>query len=109
LLIILFFPLNLLDYLIYLIVNAGVIILNVVIWLLVMIVNMFIWIINEIFILGICGKIAEIFEGMTCPDVISYWAYDNFTLGYMEVNIFASTTCLLTILLGLVGLEFPIW
>lgn len=109
LLIVLFFPLELIDYLIYVIVNVGVIVLNIIIWILVMVVNIFIWGINEIFITGICGAIQGVFSGMPCPSTISYWAYTNFTLGYVDVNIFAPTTCLFTIILGLVGISFPIW
>jgi len=108
--ILLFFPLNLFDYIIYILVNLIILFINVIILIPGLIVNTLIWIINFI-IDKICHLIeATIDPAINCNyEVIGIGEIGYLKLSPMDVNIFGTDTCLFTIILSLIGLEFPIW
>ena len=109
LLIVLFFPLNLLDYLIIVIVNAGIAILNAILWILIIIVNGIVWILNSL-IGGICDALSGVFEGLECPVDMPYMEYlTQDWLTESSVNLFGETATVFGIILSLIGLEFPVW
>jgi len=117
-LIVLLFPLNLLDYLIWIIVNFGVAILNAVLWLLVMVGNALVWFINTLINAIVQGlwdagiKIVDKIPSTDDPEIPSLDLIPYYTQPWADVdfvNIFGTNTTLLSILLSLFGLEFPIW
>ena len=105
-LIVLFFPLNLLDYLILIIVNIGVAILNAIMWIITIIANGLIWVINQI-LMAIEGGLDT--AGIDVGDVPTLPIFEYFQQDWIIVDIFGTTTCVLTIILSLMGLSFPIW
>lgn len=93
---ILLMPLEVLDLLLYIIVNLLVVILNVVYWLLVLFVNFFITAIN----LGLEALFDALSSllGSNAPQ-LDLFVYQ--TQPYVEVNLFSPTSNLLLIILGL--------
>ncbi len=109
LLIVLFFPLDLLDYLVWIIISIMAVVINAVLWILVGITNAIISIINWIkdVVVGAINAIPLINVGS--PPDFDPFPYVKIAFADIEVNMFASGTSLLTIILSLVGISFPLW
>lgn len=109
LLVILFFPLDLIDYLIWIIIAIMSVIINSILWILVGIGNVIISIINWI-VNVVANAINSIpFIDIGDPGEFIKFPYVKILSTDIEVNLFAPGTCLLTIILGLVGVSLPIW
>jgi len=109
LVIVLFFPLDLVDYLIWVLIAGGSVIINTIIWVLVGIVNAMISIINWI-IEKACNTINAIdFLDIGEPDPFPNFPYIRIKFEDIVVDVFSSGTCLFTIILALVGISLPIW
>lgn len=107
--IIFFFPLELIDYIIIIIINIGIAILNALLWLFVIMANGIVWAINTLLQgLETWLDTAEINIG----DVPLLPTMDYFTQPWVTsetINFFGTTASLFTIILSLTGLSFPVW
>ncbi len=108
LLIVLFFPLNLVDYLIWAILSAGVAVLNAIIWIVVAILNAIIWFLNSI-LSAIEFGLESAPLNMDIGDIPALEKLAYFSVGVPIVDIFSETANIFTIILGLFGISFPIW
>lgn len=109
--IVLIFPLDLIDYLIWIIIAIMAVIVNAILWIFVGIANAIIslinWLVNVVVsaINGLPGGIIDI----GTPGAFDSFPYTKILFDDIKVDLFAPGTSLLTIILSLVGISVPIW
>jgi len=107
--IVLIFPLDLIDYLIWVIIAIFSVVINAILWIPVGIANAIISLLNWLIDVAVTAINALPIINIGTRGAFDLFPYIKIDFADIEVNLFAPGTSLLTIILSLVGISLPIW
>lgn len=104
---ILFFPLNVLDFLLYIFVNLFIVIANVLLWIIIILPNILFSAINIILFKILDDALWEIIPGD--QPTITIPLIEFYVLDYIDIDYFEWDDTLIGVLMDSLSLSFPIW